>query len=428
AGAGGGVGPGAPLGASVGSIVELGDTITGDSSFDILFELDLGGGLFAYNQTPLTLTASILCVSPNRIYEHPDGCIPLFDSPGPGGVEVARLVTANHDPFGDPLCPLPTDDFLCVKRQIFDCVGTDQETCLPRIVTNTDGSVEAVECDCFDDSGRCGPVSISADGASFSCTGSCPDPDKCVIHLDGTSTGASDIPVTAVPDGAGVTCDCGVSVEPPIRAPAPHNILKNRYISIDPRGASGNNPSSHHIRVMVSSSLVPDQVGSGPWWAGAPQNGVDLCGTPCLSIVTTTKPAIEPDWSGCPVVHLTGCPIIPTTTYAIATEAGGVLSADASFDTQAKPGVKWHSDCVGIFDGADWTPPNGVTSIDDAVAAIKTFQDCGAINAAHLSRVDLSPNLPGAQINLICNINDVFVVILGFQGFTYPNPNLNTCP
>ena len=49
-----------------------------------------------------------------------------------------------------------------------------------------------------------------------------------------------------------MTLDCGPDPElfgAPIRAPAPHDILKNRYISIDPRGAGQNNPPSHHIRV-----------------------------------------------------------------------------------------------------------------------------------------------------------------------------------
>ena len=64
-------------------------------------------------------------------------------------------------------------------------------------------------------------------------------------------------------------------------------------------------------------------------------------------------------------MHLTGCAIVPTTTYALAVESGGLLSVDALFDTQAKPGAKWHGDCVGFFDGAVWTPPNGTTSIDD---------------------------------------------------------------
>lgn len=37
-------------------------------------------------------------------------------------------------------------------------------------------------------------------------------------------------------------------------------------------------------------------------------------------------------------------------------------------------GGRWLGDTVGIFDGAVWTPPQVVSSIDDAVVAIKTFQ------------------------------------------------------
>jgi len=216
-------------------------------------------------------------------------------------------------------------------------------------------------------------------------------------------------------------------VEPPIRAPGMDHILKNRYISIDPRGVLGNNPDSHHIRVEIDSTLVSGLNGTGPWWATDPVGGGGLSPAVCISVFTTTKPASEPDWSGCDTVHLTGCPIVPTTTYAIAVEADGELSADALFDTQAKPGVKWHGDCVGFFDGAAWTPPNLVTSIDDAVAAIKTFQDPSASNATHLSVTDMVPNLNGTQINLVVNIGDVFSIILGFQGQEYPGPDLTMC-
>ena len=251
-------------------------------------------------------------------------------------------------------------------------------------------------------------------------------------------------------------------VEPPIRAPAPHHILKNRYISIDPRGAGQTNPSSHHIRVMVETTEINGHAGFGPWWANQPVNGGGLSPATCISIVTTTKPAVEPDWSACPIVHLTGCPIVPTTTYFIAIEADGVLSAAAfecrrggcglpqlapcdpangdadcneaegetcqGLGTQVRPGVKWHGDIVGYFDGEYWSPANCVASIDDTVAAIKTFQDPGAFNATHLSVTDVHPNLNGTQINLIVNIADVFVLILGFQGFEYPGPDLTQCP
>ncbi|MCH8243720.1 MAG: PQQ-dependent sugar dehydrogenase [Planctomycetes bacterium] len=209
--------------------------------------------------------------------------------------------------------------------------------------------------------------------------------------------------------------------QPPLRAQPPHDILKNRYISVDPTGG-GLNPSSHHIRVMVDSSEVNDINGSGPWWAGQPN-------AKCVSVVTTTKPASPPDWSSCTAVHLTGCAIVPTTTYSIVAEsAAGESSTAVLLDTQAKPGVKWHGDTVGFFDGMKWTPPNGTTSIDDAVAAIKTFQDPSAFNATHLSVSDVHPNLDGTEPNLIVSIADVFVIILGFQGLEYPGPDLTQCP
>ena len=82
---------------------------------------------------------------------------------------------------------------------------------------------------------------------------------------------------------------------------------------------------------------------------------------------------------------------------------------------------------MGFFDGAVWTPPNGVTSIDDAVAALKTFQDPNAFNSTHVSVTDMEPNLNGTQINLIVNIGDVFSIILGFQGSEYPGTDLDLC-
>ncbi|MCH9002362.1 MAG: hypothetical protein IIC02_07290 [Planctomycetes bacterium] len=158
-------------------------------------------------------------------------------------------------------------------------------------------------------------------------------------------------------------------------------------------------------------------------------DGGGLSPAVCISVVTTTKPASPPDWTGCSAVHLTGCAIVPTTTYSIVAETSdGQTSPPALLDTQAKPGVKWHGDTVGFFDGVKWTPPNGTTSIDDAVAAIKTFQDPSAFNATHLSVSDVHPNLDGAEPNLLVSIADVFVIILGFQGLEYPGPDLTQCP
>ena len=212
-------------------------------------------------------------------------------------------------------------------------------------------------------------------------------------------------------------------IESPVLARPPHDILKNRYISIDPRGAGGSRGGlNFDIRVTLTSSLVNGvtTVGSS-WWANAPDED-------CISIVTATRPASPPDWSACPTVHLTGCPIIPTSTYFIVAVDGSTESDPAlAAATQAKPDPKWWGDCVGRFTGTEWTPPNRATNIDDAVATIKTFQE-NALNATHVSVTDLEPALNGSQINKIVNFNDVLAAILGFKGEEYPGPQIELCP
>lgn len=84
---------------SLGAIVEqAGDPTLGDSFFDVFFEVDLGGGNFAYNQNPLTVVANppLQGVPPiPQPYIHPTGPIPLFTLPV-GGVQIANLVRAVH--------------------------------------------------------------------------------------------------------------------------------------------------------------------------------------------------------------------------------------------------------------------------------------------------------------------------------------------
>ncbi|MCH9002903.1 MAG: hypothetical protein IIC02_10050, partial [Planctomycetes bacterium] len=115
---------------------------------------------------------------------------------------------------------------------------------------------------------------------------------------------------------------------------------------------------------------------------------------------------------------------------AIVAISGGTDSAPPlAAATQAKPGVLWHGDAVGSFDGKDWSGPNGVVNFDDVTATIKTFIDPDAFNATHVSLTDVHPNLtPGPQINRLVNINDVLSIIKGFQGFEYPGPQIELCP
>ncbi len=233
-------------------------------------------------------------------------------------------------------------------------------------------------------------------------------------------------------NGNGVPDAC--DPEPPVFAQAPHDILKNRYISIDPRGADQFNVGADlDIRLTLTSTLVSGvTVVGSQWWASAPD-------ADCIAIVGPTRPVTPPNWDACPTLHLTGCPIIPTSSYDIVTVDGGTVSEPPLVvATQIKPGAKWHGDCVGNFTGPTgdppnvWTSPNGTTNADDFLAAIMTFQDPNAVNATHVSVTDMEPNLNGTQINLLVNINDVFSIIRGFQGFAYNEgqggPDLTQCP
>ncbi|MCH8147819.1 MAG: hypothetical protein IH987_07470 [Planctomycetes bacterium] len=217
---------------------------------------------------------------------------------------------------------------------------------------------------------------------------------------------------------------CAGVPSPPTAAGFPHDILKNRYISIDPRGADLANVGRNlDIRLTLSSTLVNGVTAVGlQWWAHGPD-------ADCISVVAPNRPLAPPDWSACPTLHLTGCPIIPTSTYAIVVIDGSFQSDPfIGAATQAKPGLKWHGDVVGFLDGLAWTPPQGSVNIDDAVAAIKTYQNPGALNATHVSVTDVHPNLIGTQINKTVNFDDVFVIVLGFKGFEYPGTDLDLCP
>lgn len=107
---GAGLGQGGVLSATTGSIVEdAGDNTLGDSSFDVMFEFDLGGGNYVYNQTPLIVTETITCVPPRGDFIFPVGCLALFDSPV-GGTLVANLVVAIDDEIESEhrVDPIPT--------------------------------------------------------------------------------------------------------------------------------------------------------------------------------------------------------------------------------------------------------------------------------------------------------------------------------
>jgi hypothetical protein len=103
--AGAGFGHGGVLRPSRGAIAEdPADALLGDSFFDVFFEVDLGGGHFAYNWVPVRVEADVTCLPPQVTYIHVLACIPLFPTPfqRPGVRPVAFLAEARHGAY--PTC------------------------------------------------------------------------------------------------------------------------------------------------------------------------------------------------------------------------------------------------------------------------------------------------------------------------------------
>jgi hypothetical protein len=122
--AGAGQGQGAVISPSLGTIFEIpGDPRMGWSFFHVYFEFDLGGGTYVYNHEPMIIEARIDCVPPRAGYIHFEDCLPLYDSPQPGGEPVALLTRAQHIVYPPPpqiqrVCCI--DDF-CMLMTMEDC-------------------------------------------------------------------------------------------------------------------------------------------------------------------------------------------------------------------------------------------------------------------------------------------------------------------
>ncbi|MCH8147439.1 MAG: hypothetical protein IH987_05505 [Planctomycetes bacterium] len=234
-----------------------------------------------------------------------------------------------------------------------------------------------------------------------------------------------DVPEAAVDNVKVIMTGCTL-VDTPLAAQAPHDTLKNRYISFEP-----NNPGRQvKIEVTLSASLPhPGSLGDS-WWVQPPvvvqvgQFPKPLVGPDeCVALLGGEATAAEIDWDavGCQTLHVTGCAVEPTSEYDVRMVLGSFESDILTVPTGLQPGGgRWWGDTVGIFDGAEWTPPQGVSNIDDAVVAIKTFQGGQTVapdgNVAHLSVPDVEPG----DINTVVNFADVLILIKAFQGDQYP--------
>ena len=260
------------------------------------------------------------------------------------------------------------------------CQGDGAGTC---VGTFADGDGDGV-CDA-DDICPGGDDADDADGDSV--------PDFCDLCPDGDDTIDT--------NGNGIPDEC--ETHAPLPAAAPHDRKKNRYLSMDPN----NTDIAVALKVTMTAAFNhPDALGTA-MWVGEP----DADGLAVLSATPVIR--LWPEAA----VHVTGCFVSPVATYDVqAMIVEGALPTDPlSIDTIDQPaGGKFWGDTVGSFTGTEWTPPQGVTNIDDAVAVIKNWQ--AEPGAPHASVADVEPQF----INRVVNFNDVLFVIFAFQGDPYP--------
>ncbi len=233
----------APIGPSLGAILEdVGDASLSDSFFDVFFEIDLGGGQFAYNHEPLTVKDQIDCVPPAARYIHPTGCTDLYDSPFIGaGQVVARLTAADHTTFpkcGDPAagdCHLVNgtpycDDLVCCRSVCellphccttgwdAECVRNAATTC-PQIQACCfpDGTcAESTAADCEleggipDSTGANCEVAICVPVTEACCgpTGTCVDVPRAECRFNGGAPGGPRTRCAGDADGNGTDDSC----------------------------------------------------------------------------------------------------------------------------------------------------------------------------------------------------------------------------
>ncbi len=198
-------------------------------------------------------------------------------------------------------------------------------------------------------------------------------------------------------------------------------MLKNRYISIHPNNAG----QAVKLKVTLRASLPHPGLVGQEWWVKPPDPGNPpdrpkplLAPDECLATLGSAVTAAEIDWdaAGCQTLHITGCPIEPTSEYEVQAVAGGNTSAAAILPTQTRPGLAFWADVAGENDGNGWNPPQGVTNFQDVQAIILTFKFGGGVvgptaTVLHLSWADLE----SGNINAVTNIADVQIAILAWK-------------
>ena len=134
-------------------------------------------------------------------------------------------------------------------------------------------------------------------------------------------------------------------------------------------------------------------------------------------------------WVGGDSVFIADCEIVPCATYELCPVLDPLaLDPEPSGDciilsSQVRPhGIRYFGDCVGMWNGAEWTPPDQEVTMDDVVAAIRFFKR--EFNAPHRMWVELNDRAP----DMVLNFGDIQWIILGFTNHRYSLPCPADCP
>jgi hypothetical protein len=249
-------------------------------------------------------------------------------------------------------------------------------------------------------------------------------------------------------------------LSPPVLPPAPHDVRKHRYLSIDPTTNPGVD-TVIKIEVAQMRRCVVDprraclvdedcdpvcvndldtyctsseQCGgaecleTGPcvdvasdydpplaWLAQEPQRQADGEWTARLSDTVYSE-----DWSAYTVLHIGDCPTVPCVTYHVSACDPvnlGVCSDPLEIGTQRFPALfpyKLYADVGGgtVLPGPAVIPPDGYVNVKDLQVTLLTIQNLGGPNLpqAHPTWVDLHGLGTGIPPNYILNVADLQAV------------------
>ncbi len=200
--------------------------------------------------------------------------------------------------------------------------------------------------------------------------------------------------------GDGSLCgNNGCVLAPAVPSP-PHDITKDRYLSLDlstnislPVAFQVTRVGGSEIKYIGCSLTDRGSEGKFAWLQDAPEF--------CI-------------WTDS-VIHVTGCEIVPGQIYHIATTTDDVNFTNAlTLSTTPQPSPRFYGDVVGQISGNSWTSPNLIVNGNDIIAIVQGFQL--RPSAPQLARTDLGGQLPDGLINA----SDILLVVFAFAGKDYP--------